>query len=146
MVDHDPLGVAADRVARGLDNWPVVGRGEAVLAILLQPLVAGLAMLAAVHHAAHAHHVADFEPGHLLAHRCHVAHDLVAGNAGIEGALPFRADLVEVRVADATIGNVDLHVVRAGLTARDVDGLERLISRVGAVGLDSSEPCAAWAL
>jgi hypothetical protein len=39
-------------------------------------------------------------------------------------------------MADATVGYIDLDVVRAWLTALDVDGLERLIGGVRTIGFD----------
>ena len=44
---------------------------------------------------------------------------------------------MEVGVADAAIGDVDLHIVRAGRAARDVHGFEGLVARVSAIGFDN---------
>ena len=41
---------------------------------------------------------------------------------------------MQVGVADAAERDVDLHIVRPGLAALDVDGLERLVGSVRAVG------------
>ena len=73
--------------------------------------------------------IADLEPGDVVADRADVADDLVAGHAGIERAAPFGADRVQVGMADAAKGDVDLDVVRAGRAALDVHRLERLVGR-----------------
>ena len=61
LVDDDVLRVAAQRVAGRVRRRAVVGADEAVLAVLLQALVAGRAVPAAVDHAADADQVADLE-------------------------------------------------------------------------------------
>src|SRR3712207_2030655 len=106
VLDHDPLRIASKGVTRRINCRAVVGGGEAVLAVLLQAVVTGEAPLAAVEHAADPDHVANLKPGGLAADRAHMAVDLVAGNARVEGPAPFRADGVEVRVADAAIGEI----------------------------------------
>jgi hypothetical protein len=93
---------------------PVVGADHALLAELLQVVVAGAALAAAVDQAAHADDIADLEAADRIAHRADVADDFVARHAGIQGARPFRPHGVQVGVADAAVGDVDLHVVRPG--------------------------------
>lgn len=43
---------------------------------------------------------------------------------------------MNVSVANAAKGDVDLHIVCARCTTRDGHGLKGLVARVGAVGLD----------
>src|SRR6185312_11383677 len=102
----------------------VVGADETVLAILLQPLVAGRAVLAATDQAAHTHGVADLEAGDLATDCADVADDLVARHAGIQRAAPFGAHGMQVGMADTAIGDLDLHILRAGRAALDVEGLQ----------------------
>jgi len=73
----------------------------------------------------------------VLADGGHAADDFVARNARKEGAGPFGAHLVEVGVADAAEGDVDLHVVLARRAAGDVHRFERFVGGVGAVSFDS---------
>ncbi len=56
------LRVAAQRMARRICRGAVIGPHHAVVTISLQPIGAGVAMLAAVDHAAHAHRIADTDP------------------------------------------------------------------------------------
>lgn len=93
-------------------------------------------MRTTVHQAADADRVADREAGHLCADGAHVPHDLVAGNAGIEGAGPLRAYGVQVGMTDAAVRDVDLDVVRAGSAALDVERFEWLVGGMGALGSD----------
>ena len=79
------------------------------------PSLAVVAVLAAVDDAADADQVADLEARHMRADRRHAADDLVARHARVQGARPFGAHLMEVRVAHAAEGDLDLHVVRARL-------------------------------
>jgi hypothetical protein len=91
---------------------------------------------AGIDQAADADRVADGELRHLAADGADVADDLVAGHAGIFRPAPFGADGVEVRMADAAPGDVDLDVLRAGRAAVDVHRLERLVGGVRAIGFD----------
>jgi hypothetical protein len=60
----------------------------------------------------------------------------MARHAGELGAGPFGAHGVQVRVAYAAEGDVDLDVVRARCAAGDVERFEGLVGSVGAVGFD----------
>ena len=96
LAHHDVIAIAAERVAAGLAVGAVIGGGEGILAELLEPLLARLAMLATVDHAAHADDLAFLEPGDLAANRGHAPDDLVTRDAGIERALPLAARGVQV--------------------------------------------------
>jgi hypothetical protein len=65
-----------------------------------------------------------------------VADDLTAGHAGIDRALPFGADVVEIGMADAAVGDVGLDLVRSGLAAFNVDRFERLVAGESTIGFD----------
>src|SRR5690606_11574015 len=89
---------------------------------------------ATVDDAAHAHQVALLEAGDLRADLGHLADDFVPGHAGEQGAGPLGAHLVQVRVADAAVGDSDAHVLRPGGAAGDPDRLQRTVAGVGAPG------------
>lgn len=91
-------------------------------------------MLAAVDDAADAHQVARLETLHVRADGGDPAHDLVARHTGVLGAIPFGTHLVQVGVADAAEGDVDLDIMHAGRAAGDLQRFERLVARVGAIG------------
>jgi hypothetical protein len=136
VVDDDLLRIAAQGVAGGVFGRAVIGADETVLAELLQAIVARVAVLAAADQAADADHVAFLEAADRTADGRDAAHDLVAGDAGIQGAGPFRAHGVQVGVADAAIGDLDLDVVRTDGAAGDVHRFQRLVGGEGAIGFD----------
>ena len=133
LVDDDPLRIAAQCMPRRVVGRTVVGADQPLLAILLEPFVAGRARAATSHHAADPHGVADLESRDLVADRADMADDLVAGHAGIDGPAPFGTDGVEIGMADAAISDVDLDVLRPGLPAFDGHGLERLFGRMSTI-------------
>jgi hypothetical protein len=96
-------------------------------------------MLAAVDQAAYSDRVAGLEARNVRAHRAHMADDFVPGDARVKGSAPFGPDGVEIRVADAAIGDLDLDVARTGCPPLDGDRLERLVGGVGAIGLGGHE-------
>lgn len=139
LVDHDALRIAAQRVARRVRGGAVVGADHALLAVLLQPFAAGGAMLAAARHAAHADGIAHLEAGDFGANRADMADDLVPGHAGIQRARPFGAHGMQVGMADAAIGDFDLHVARPRRATLDVHGDDGFVGGVGAPGFDGHD-------
>lgn len=79
---HDLLRIAAEGMTGCVGGEAVVGAGHAV-AIVLQPLVAFGAVLAAVDDAADAHQIARPVSGDMGTDRGHAADDLVPRHAGI---------------------------------------------------------------
>ena len=133
-VHDDALRIAAQGVAGCVGGGSVVGADHPALAVLLEAFVAGAARLAASDHAAHADEIPDLEAASVCSHGGHPPDNLVPGNAGKQGAGPFRAHGVQVRMADAAVGDVDLHVTRSRRTPFDRHGLQRLVGGLGAVG------------
>lgn len=138
LVAHDDaLRIAAQGVAGRIWRRAVIGADHArAFAVLLKPFVAGGAGLAAVDHAANADQIAFLEAADVGTDGGDAADDLVTRHAGVEGAGPFAAHRVQVGVADAAIGDLDLDVVLAGRATDDVEGHERLVGGVGAIGFD----------
>jgi hypothetical protein len=93
-------------------------------------------MLAAVDHAADSDDIAGLEAGDVGTDRTYVADDLVARDAREAGAGPFRADGMQVGVADTAERNLDLNVVGTRLPALDRERFERPVGCIGAVGAD----------
>ena len=121
LVHDDAAGVAAQGVAAQHRIVAVVGEHGRTQAVLLLAGEAGRALAARIHHAADAGHVACLELPDAAADARHASDDLVAGHAGVEGALPLAPRLVEVGVAHPAIEDVDLDVARSGITAVDLD-------------------------
>lgn len=97
-------------------------------AVLLLAGDALLALAAGVHHAADADTVADLVLRDVLADGGDVADDLVADDLRVLDLAPLAADGVDVRVADAGVGDVDLDVVRSDVTTGD-GGLDERLGR-----------------
>jgi len=101
-------------------------------------------VFAAIDDTAHADQIARLEARDVRAHRRDAAHDFVARNAGVERAVPLGAHLVQIRVAHAAVGDVDLHVVRARRAPGDLHRLEGQVARMGAIGFDSHDGIPVW--
>ncbi len=135
VLDRDRLRIAAERVARLVRGRAVIGAGEAVFAILFQTVVAGVAALAAVDHAADADRVSDGKAADGRADGADMADDFMAGHAGVLCAGPFGTHGVQVGMADAAIGDGNLHVVRSDVAAGDFHRFKRFVGGIGAEGL-----------
>jgi len=78
-----------------------------------------------IHEAADAGDVAFLEIRHVGTGLDYPADDFVAGDAGVDGAGPFAAGGMHVRVADPAKQDLNLHVVSAGVAALKAEGRER---------------------
>ncbi|KAG1264606.1 hypothetical protein G6F66_014195 [Rhizopus arrhizus] len=138
LLDHHVVGIAAVGRCTALAFAAVVGPGRAFGAVLLQVVLAGVAVAARVDHAADAGVVADLETGDVAADFGHAADDLVARHHRVDRATPVVAGLVQVGVADAAVEDVDQHIVVAGFAPGETERNERGIGAVGGVasGLD----------
>jgi hypothetical protein len=133
LADDDPVRIAAEGVAARALLRPVIGAGEAVLAILLQPLLAGAAGKAGVDHAAHADNVAGFELRDCAADLGHFPNNLMAWHARIAGAAPLAPRRMEIGMADAAKADCNNDVFRARIAPLEAEGLEFGIGRVNCV-------------
>ena len=118
-VDDDLLGIAA--IGRLVQHLVEPGVGaDALGAELLEVFLAVDAFAAGIHEAAHADHIADLVGFHIGADLAHTADNFVARHSRIGGVVPFIADEVQVRVADAAIEDVDADIVRTDVAAFDI--------------------------
>ena len=132
----DAVGVAAVGGHAVVAVLAVVGEGGAVLAVLLQVMVAGFALSARIHHAAHTDQIARLEAGDILADAAHAADDLVARHDGVGGAAPVVAGGVQVAVADTGVEDVDDDIVRPGIASLEAEGDQGLVGCVGGIAVD----------
>ncbi|MCY1408475.1 hypothetical protein D9M71_237960 [compost metagenome] len=91
-------------------------------------------MLAAIDHAADGYAIADLVAGHAGADRGDMADDFVARHAGEHGVVPVVVHEVQVRMADAAVGDGDGDVVVTQGAALDA---QRRKFAVGLVGAES---------
>mgnify|MGYP000697585831 CR=1 FL=1 len=134
LLDHDIVRVAAEGVFAAKSR-AVVGAGEAVFAILLLALGAGFAVLAAVDHAADTGQIAHLELADIGAHGGHSANDFMARYRRVQGVFPFVAYGVQVRVADAAIEDVDLHIIGPGGATFEREGFEGILGVTSGVAV-----------
>ncbi|MNE19075.1 hypothetical protein D3C80_1121430 [compost metagenome] len=93
-------------------------------------------MLAAVDDAAHSDQITRCKPGNLRPYGCDTADDLVTGHTRKLCTFPFGAHLVQIRVADTAIGDLDLYIFRPELAASDAQGFKGFVARMGAISED----------
>jgi hypothetical protein len=124
VIDHDVRGVATLGERAVLVDG-AVREGVALQAVLLLAPQAGRALPAGVDHAADADAVTDGVPGDLGAGLGDDAGDFMAGDHGIGGRTPLAAHVVDVRVADTDVLDLDQDVVRADVPSLDGRGGER---------------------
>jgi hypothetical protein len=131
LADHHDVGIAAQGVVAavhvlagrrllGRKHRAIIGGQETIgsFAVVLLALLAGLAAAAAVDHAADADDVAFLKLDRACADPRHPAHDLVAGQTGIDGVLPLVLHLVNVRMADAAVEHLERPRRRRAMTFR----------------------------
>ncbi len=134
LVHDDVLRIAAEGPARCVRGREVVGADHAVT-VVFQTGLAVLAVLAAVDDATDTDQIADLVVFDVIANRRDAADDFMAGHARELRTSPFGAHLMQVGMADAAEGDIDLHVVRGWRTAFDLHGLKGFVASVGAIGL-----------
>src|SRR3954452_25174530 len=78
--------------------------------------------------------VADLMFGDLGSDRSHFSNDLVPGDDRVDRSTPIVAALMQVGMADASVGDPDRNVVAAYRAPLDLHGLQRLVGRIGAPG------------
>ena len=137
VIDDDLLRIAAQRMARRVVGLAIIGAGPPLFAIIFQILFAAGACAAAIDQTAHAHDIAHLEAGDLCPDGADVTDDFMARNAGVKRAAPFGADLMQVGMADAAIGDVDLHIARTYRAPFDRHGFKGFVASRGAIGKES---------
>jgi hypothetical protein len=102
----------------------VVSQGD-IRAEYLDACFAGRTRVIGIDETSDANEVAGFELDDLRAHLGDATYDFMAGHAGINGrhhGVPFIAGLMQVRMANATEEDFDLHVAGSGISARNGGG------------------------
>jgi hypothetical protein len=135
LVDHDALGIAAVVRTAEVAIPPAVGL-RLVGAELLEAREAFAAAAVGIDQAADGGDVADRELADGRADARDAPDDLVAGHAGIgrRKPLPLAAHHVQVRMADAAVEDLDLHVTGRRVTAPDGRRRERGGGARGGIG------------
>ncbi len=92
-------------------------------------------MFAAVDDATDADQITDLIVRHMCADGGNATDDFMPRYAWELCTGPFRAHLVQIRMADATKGDIDLHIMGGRRAAVYLHRFKGFVARVGAVGL-----------
>src|SRR3546814_20287806 len=98
----DLLGITSQRMAGRIRGYAVVGANH-VIAVVFQPVLALIAMLAAIDDAAHAQQVPRLEARNLCPHRGPPPDNFVAWPPGLVRTPPLRTHPVKIRLAPPTV-------------------------------------------
>src|SRR5437660_10564671 len=122
---HDDLRrVAAVRRSLLVLLGSVVCPGYLFRAVLLQAFLAALADSTGIHYCANAGEFADFESLHLGPDACHASDNFMPRDHGKNRAAPLVPRLMDVRVADAAVENLDEHIVGTWFAPRKCERFE----------------------
>jgi len=134
LVDDDAFGIAAECPCVEDTVVIVIGLDASFDAILFQTFLAILTNPAGVDHTADGGEVALFEFVDVVADAGDPAHDLVPRDNRIDGITPFVARLAQIRMAYATIEDLDPDVVRAREAAGNSESAQWPVGSVCSVG------------
>jgi hypothetical protein len=124
FVHDDALGVAAVGDASGVCVRAVIREHWKALAELFESLCATGARATRADHAADAGQVTLAKPRDGAADADNLPDDLVPGDAGVDRVLPLVTGLVQIRMADAAIQNLNVNVARTHSTPFDRERLQ----------------------
>lgn len=114
----------------------VVGANHTSLAVLLGTLLALVTVAAGVNEAADTSVVTDLELGDVLSDSDDDTGDLVSRDHREDSGTPLLAGLMDVGVADASVGSLNVHIVVTNVAALDRVGLELAASGQDCVSFD----------
>jgi hypothetical protein len=92
-------------------------------------------VFAAVDDAADTDQIADFEIRYMCAHRRYTTDNFVPRYTRKLRACPLGSHLVQIRMADAAEGDIDLNIMGCRLAAIDLHRLKGFVASVSAIGL-----------
>src|SRR2546428_12604571 len=92
--------------------------------VLLQACLAARAHPAGIHETADSGQLTDLESLNRGSDSRHASDNFVAGDHGINRATPLVPCLMDVRVADSTVENLDQHIVRTWIAPLKAEWFE----------------------
>lgn len=107
-------------------EFGVVSSNHAFVAVVLLAILAVIAVAARVNEAANTSVITDLKLGHIFADSNNNSGNFVARNHREQSRAPLFASLVNVGVADTSIGNFDVHIVVTNCATLDGVRYERL--------------------
>src|SRR6478672_7416535 len=100
--------------------WRIVGARITVLTVLLQTFTTIIAFATTVHHTSYRSQLAYFKFFNVTTDTHHSSHDLVTGHTRVDGSMPFIPGGVKIRVANATIQDLNLYIVGRWLPSLNI--------------------------
>src|ERR1035438_2645059 len=116
FVHNDRFGIPAVGDSSKMCVLAVVGLHRTMFAILFESRMATGTGPAGIHHATDSGQITFLEFLDLTADPGHAPHDFVARHAGVNRHVPLVANLVQIRMTDATIKDFNLHIVNSDVT------------------------------
>src|SRR3546814_11252738 len=107
----------------------VIGADHFV-AVVFQPFGAIVAVFAAIDNTAYANQVANVQARYVFAHGRYASDNFMSRYARVQGAFPYSAHLMQVRVTYAALGDVSFHILRAVRAPRYLYRLQGRVVRV----------------
>jgi len=113
------------------------------VAVLLHTQFAFFAAQTGANHASHSHLLPHFELGlwHLGTGLHHYPHYLMPRNQGVLGISPFVAHLVQIRMANATKQDLDLHIFRTSCPSEEFAGGKSARRIIGSPSMHWTSSC-----
>jgi hypothetical protein len=125
FMDNDVVGITA--IGRRAILVPAIVSKDGTAgtgAILFQPFFTFFTNAAGVDHAADGRHISHLKTFYVCAYFRDLPDYLMTGHHGKDRSSPFIPDLVKIRMANATIQDIELNIVRAHVAAFKVPGCE----------------------
>ena len=135
FVNHDLSGIAAEGRRFAVLLVAIVGGAHALFTILF---LAGFALRtfpARIDKAPDADQVIGLEFGDLTTRFDHAPNNFVPWHHGVDRASPFVAGLMDIGMADATVEDVDLHIVGLDVPALEAEWSKRIRGALDSIGV-----------
>jgi hypothetical protein len=114
---HDLVRIAAIGGRFTIAFKIIIGAYGTIAAKLIQSLFSVIAFPAGVYQAAYARQVTRLEPRNGRTHLANPAYDLMARYHWVFRIAPLIPHLVNVRMANATVEDLEMHIVRVRLSS-----------------------------
>src|SRR5690606_19399357 len=118
FINHDVLRIAAQRISRCIWGRKVIS-SDHVVTVIFQALFTVSTMTAAINNTAYTNQIAYFKFGNMFSDFAYSPNNLMTGYTGILCTLPFGTYLMNIRMTDTTICNINFNIMLAHSTTLD---------------------------
>src|SRR5690606_32372219 len=120
FIHYNSLRITPESLFVQMSVMSVVGLYIPLFTILLTAFTTLFALTATVDHTAYRSKVTHLKPAHVIAHLCDPADNLMSRYIRINGAVPFIACSMQIRMAHPAVQDVNFHILGGDFTTRDV--------------------------